>query len=123
MAYTAPKINWVSTDSAAAIDLNRIENNISSLSRGAIPYAVATGSANTYAVTIDPAPSAYTDGLSLAFKINIACTAASTLNVNGKGARGIVDALGNSMVLGWLKANYIYTVTYDSANSRFVITA
>lgn len=81
-----------------------------------IPYAVATGSANTYAVTLSPAPTAYVDGMAICVKINVASTGASTLNVNGLGAKTILDSLGNAITSGGLKAGVPYTLRYNGTN-------
>jgi hypothetical protein len=62
-----------------------------------VPFAAATGSANTYAVTLNPAPSALVDGLAFAVKINMDSTGASTVNVNSLGAKTIKKPNGNNM--------------------------
>ncbi len=81
-----------------------------------ISYAVATGSANTYAVTLNPVPTAYVDGMAICVKINVASTGASTLNVNGLGAKTILDSLGNAITSGGLKAGVPYTLRYNGTN-------
>lgn len=81
-----------------------------------IPYAVTTGTANTYAVTLSPAPTAYADGMALCVKINVASTGASTINVNGLGAKTILDSLGNAITAGGLKASTPYTLRYNGTN-------
>lgn len=84
-------------------------------------YAVATGSANTYAVTLSPAPTAYVDGMAITVKINVASTGTSTLNVNGLGAKSIKDSLGNAITSGGLKANTPYTLRYESTSGSFIV--
>lgn len=86
-----------------------------------IPYKVATGSANIYAVTLSPAPTAYIDGMGVCVKINVASTGASTLNVNGLGAKPIKDSLGNPITSGGLKANTPYTLRYESTSGSFIL--
>ncbi|AYO30264.1 hypothetical protein D2962_06205 [Biomaibacter acetigenes] len=81
-----------------------------------VGYATATGSANTYAVTLNPAPSALVDGLCVAVKINVDNTGASTLNVNGLGAKSIKKPNGNDVSVGNLKAGSIYTLRYNGTN-------
>lgn len=81
-----------------------------------VPYAVASGSANAYAVTLSPAPSAYVEGMALAVKINVQNTGASTLNVNGLGAKSIKKANGNDVAAGNLKAGSIYTLRFNGTN-------
>ena len=78
-----------------------------------IPYAVATGTANTYAVTISPAPGSYVEGLAVAVKINTDNTGASTINVNGLGAKTIKKPNGGDVAAGNLKAGSIYSLRYS----------
>jgi molybdopterin converting factor small subunit len=79
-----------------------------------VPYAVASGSANTYAVTLSPTPTSLVAGMALAVKINVDSTGASTININGLGAKGIKKANGTDVTN--LKANGIYTLRYDGTN-------
>ncbi|AET70756.1 hypothetical protein Desor_5380 [Desulfosporosinus orientis DSM 765] len=79
-----------------------------------VPYAgVTTGAENTYAIAI-PAIAALTTGMAVSVKINVDSTGASTLNWNGKGAKGIKKSNGTDVTN--LKANGIYTLRYDGAN-------
>lgn len=81
-----------------------------------IPYAVATGSANSYAVTITPAPPNYVEGMAIAVKIPVDNTGPSTLNVNGMGPKPIKKPNGNDVSAGNLNAGSIYTLRYNGAN-------
>jgi len=76
-------------------------------------YAAATGLANAYAVTLNPTPAAYIDGMAVAVKINVANTSTSTINVNGLGAKAIKKANGTDVGAGNLRAGGIYTLRYD----------
>ena len=82
-------------------------------------YGVATGSANTYAVTLSPTPAAYVDGMGIVVKIPVTNTGASTINVNGLGAKAIVDGKGSALAAGKLKINAIYSLKYNSAWGTF----
>jgi hypothetical protein len=79
-----------------------------------VPYGVTTGAANTYAVTLSPAPTGYMEGLAVSVKINANATAPSTLNVNGLGAKAIKKSNGTDVTN--LKANGIYTLRYDGTS-------
>ena len=79
-------------------------------------YAVATGSANAYIATLNPALSAYAEGVSLRLKINIANTGASTVNVNGLGAKPILKSNGSAVASGNLKLGSVYTLAYDGTS-------
>jgi hypothetical protein len=102
-----------------AIDFNSKLDNSNYIQT--IPYAVATGSSNTYSVTPSPAPTSYVDGMAVSVKINSTCTGASTLNINGLGSISIKDSLGNAIVSGGLKANIIYTFRYESTSLSFIV--
>lgn len=77
-------------------------------------YGVASGT-NTYTVTIDNTPS-LSIGLRVAVKFTNSNTGASTLNINGLGAKPIVKAGGTALSSGNLKANGVYTLVYDGTN-------
>lgn len=84
--------------------------------KSVIPYVVASGSANTYAVTLSPAPTAYYEGMAVALKINVDNTGASTINLNSLGAKTIKRPNGSDVTAASLKANSIYTVRYNGTN-------
>jgi hypothetical protein len=90
--------------------------NLTSANIGSITYAAATGSANAYTVTLNPAPTSLVEGLCVAVKINVDNTGASTLNVNGLGAKPIKKPNGNDVSVGDLKASNIYTLRYNGTN-------
>ncbi len=79
-------------------------------------YAVATGSANAYAVSLNPVPTAYTEGMAVVVKINTDNTGASSINVNGLGAKAIKKGNGNDVAAGNLKTGSIYTFRYNGTN-------
>ena len=84
-------------------------------------YATASGSANAYSVTLNPAPTAYVDGMAVAVKINTTNTGASTLNVNGLGAKAIKRANGLDVAAGMLKAGSIVTLRYNASTGNFIL--
>ncbi|WP_368292868.1 hypothetical protein [Dehalobacter sp. TBBPA1] len=86
-----------------------------------ISYAVATGSANTYSITLNSAPTSYIDGMAFAVKINVDNTGASTINVNSLGSIPMVNASLVNLSAGDLKANCIYTFRYESSNGKAIL--
>jgi len=79
-----------------------------------IPYGgITTGTVNTYAIAT-PTISTLTAGMAISLKFNINNTVASTLNWNGKGAKGIKKANGTDVTN--LKTTGIYTLRYDGTN-------
>lgn len=83
------------------------------LSKGTFKYAADSGTANTYAVTLDPAPTAYTTGMVVRFKVGNSNSGASTLNVNTLGAKNLLGKNGYTLASGDLKANDIVVAVYD----------
>ena len=79
-------------------------------------YAISTGVANTYLATLNPAPATFGEGLGIVLKIHAANTGPSTLNVNGIGAKPIIDSKGYEIKAGKLLYGRIYSLKYDGAN-------
>ncbi len=86
-----------------------------------IPFAVASGSANSYTVTLNPAPTSYVNGMAVSVAINVDSTGTSTLNVNSLGAIPIKKANGNDATN--LKQNGVYTFRFydNGTNASFIL--
>lgn len=82
-------------------------------------FAVTSGEANNYQVTLNPAPVDYVDGMGIVLAVNISATGPSTLNVNGLGAKPIKKPNGNDAEN--LKANSIYTLRYSASAGNFIL--
>lgn len=110
-------INNLRNETGAAFDMLPTEAH---LKRGTINYAVATGSANTYAVTLPYAPAAYEDGMEIVVKIPIGATntGASTINVNLIGAVSIARRDGSALAGGDLPAGNIVELRYNSTSTK-----
>ena len=78
-------------------------------------YGTTAGSANTYTLTLSPAPT-YVDGLAVSVKINVTNTGASTININSLGAKTIKAPDGADVVAGDLLLNSIYSLRYNGTN-------
>lgn len=83
-------------------------------------YAADTGAANAYAIALTPAVTAYTAGQDFTFKALNANTGASTLNVNGLGAKSIVHPNSTACVSGDILAGQLVTVRYDGTNFQLI---
>ena len=84
-------------------------------------YVVDTGTANTYVCTYSPAITALVDGMILSFRAITANTGASTLNVNGLGAKAIVGAAHSALQGGEIAAGSYCDVKYSSSLTSFVL--
>jgi len=84
--------------------------------RDAVFYGTCAGSANTYAITLTPAPSAYTAGMTILFKPSASNTGASTVNVNSLGARNVKSTFGADPGANEIYASNYALMTYDGTN-------
>ena len=76
----------------------------------AADYAIDTGAADAYVMTLDPVPTAYVTGKTYAFKAVNVNTGASTLNVNGLGAKSIKKSVSTALAAGDIAAGQIVVV-------------
>lgn len=83
-------------------------------------YALTTGSANTYAITLDPVPASYTTGMVVHFKANFSNTGAATLNVNGLGAVTIKRNYDQNLSADDIKSGQMVIVMYDGTNFQML---
>lgn len=95
-----------------------LNNDLHGDATSKIPYVASTGTANTYSITLSPAPTSYFEGMAVSVKINVANTGASTINVNGLGAKSITDILGNPVSVGDLPTGTIVTLRYNGTHFR-----
>ena len=90
-------------------------------------YAVAGGTANALTATISPTPAALTDGLIVALKTTAANTAAVTLNLNGLGAKPVLNQADGALVGGEFAANgdivARYNTSLNAGNGAYVLLA
>jgi len=83
---------------------------------GSLDYAVATGSANAYAISLTPALTAHVPGMPIHFKANFEITGAATLAVNGMTAVSIKRRDGSALAAGDIKNGQIVKVIHDGTN-------
>ena len=95
-----------------------IDAQFKSLNDSRINYAVASGT-NTYTVTISGITS-LVEGLSVKIKFTNANTGASTLNINGLGAKEIRKGNGNALSSGNIKAGQICHLVYTGSNFQLL---
>ena len=84
-------------------------------------YAVDTGAtANTYVVSIDPAPTEYIEGLEIWLKTSSTNTGAATINVNSLGAIDIRRYGLDPLLEGDIPANYFTLLKYSNGFFQIV---
>lgn len=86
---------------------------------GAEIYAATATGNDTYVVTLSPVPTAYANGQTIRFKVDVGNTGAATLNVNGLGPIAITKLFNVALTTGDILANQIVEVTYNSTGPVF----
>lgn len=86
----------------------------------AIRYAEDAGGDDTYEVTLDPAPVEYYEGMLVIFSPTTANTGATTLNVNGLGAKAIKKRHDVDLADGDIEVGQIVAVVYDGTTFQMV---
>lgn len=87
---------------------------------GLIFQATDSGSANTYAIALTPAVTAYVAGQVFHFKAGNASSGASTLNVNALGAKNIKKKNDQDIAAGDIEQNAIVSVIYDGTSFQML---
>lgn len=77
-----------------------------------------TGAANVLVVTLNPVPFAYYVGMTIWTFPNHANTGAATINVNGLGAKNILQLNAAPLVANMLFTGSLYELVFDGTNFR-----
>jgi len=80
---------------------------------GAAIYDADVGGDDTYIATLDPAPSAYTNGMTFRLKPTTANTGAATVNINALGVKDIKKNVSDALETGDIKAGQIILLVYN----------
>lgn len=88
---------------------------------GSVQWVDDTGTANTCVVTMNYPRTAYADGMYVVFRVNVTNTGATTLNVDGLGAKAIRNIDGSALSASTLVAGRIAEVRYDDDNGYFIL--
>ncbi len=99
--------------SAGGIQPAEVQNSV-------YTYAEDAQASDSYAITLSPAPSAYTTGQMFLFKANTANTGASSLNVNGLGPITIKKHKGEDLANNDIKEDSVVSVVYDGTNFQMI---
>lgn len=96
--------------------------NIADINARVGDYAADTGAMDAYVVALPNAPASYTEGMKVRFKPAKTNSGASTINVNGLGAKNIVLPSGASLTgsPAEIRAGTIVEVAYDGAQFRLI---
>jgi hypothetical protein len=86
---------------------------------GAANLGTDSGAANAYVVTASTQIVSLFDGLTIRFKASASNTGASTINVNGLGAKSIVRPTGSALAAGDVLSGQFAEVAYSSTNDNW----
>lgn len=101
--------------------VNQYENAAQSAEAiSSLLYAADGGSTDAYVVSLDPAPTAYSEGMTIVFKANTANTGAATLNVNSLGEKTIKKLHDQDLTTNDIEAGQIVMVVYDGTNFQLL---
>jgi hypothetical protein len=102
---------------AAVSSAGKISTSGGATINGAFNYGVdGAGGGNSFAITLNPAPTSYIAGQMVIFKAGNNNTASCTMNVNGLGARTILLSTGGTLASGDITSGGVYILVYDGTN-------
>lgn len=93
------------------------------IQQAAMNFAVAGGSANALTLTVYPVPPGYAQPMNLRFRATSTNTGATTIDVNGLGAKNIYKWSSGSLVAlsgGDLRSGGIYEISYDGTQFQLM---
>lgn len=90
---------------------------------GAENFAADTGTANSMAAALDPAPSALTNGMTVRIQAAAANTGPTTLNLNTLGAKAILGSDGTALAGGEIVTGKIVTLVWNAGANSWYLSA
>lgn len=102
---------------SGTIDVAKTTN----VQNGSILYATASGN-NVLNLTLSPAPTAYTPGMIINFKVVANNTGSVSVNLNGLGAKQLFKNVVESLEANDLVTNQMTAIIYDGFNFQFLAT-
>lgn len=111
------QINNIATEISTGFD--KLPTEIQ-LKEGRTRYAVDTGAADAYVVTLPYVPT-LTDGFAASFRATNANAGASTVNYNGTGDKALHGADGSALVLGAIGVDQVVSTVYVSNSDTYQI--
>lgn len=85
-------------------------------------YGVDVGTSNAYKITPTDAPTAYTDGMEVAFRASSTNTGAATFAIGSLTAKPIKMEFNQALPASYIQSGQIVELRYDASNDWFQIT-
>jgi len=121
-ATLARSTNVNDLDAAVDAAFDKLPTELN-LKRGTTNYAVDTGTADAYLVSLPYTPSEYIDGLHVRMRPLNTNTGASTINVNSLGVKSIRLIDSSVLTAGDITAGGAVDLTYSTATGYFHVAA
>jgi len=83
-------------------------------------FAADAEASDTYVITLDPAPAAYVNGMTIRFTANTANTGACTVNVNALGAKSLKVLHDRDPGNGYIESGSVVVAEYDGTNFQMI---
>ena len=83
-------------------------------------FAADGESSDTYVITLDPAPTAYSTGMMIVFSATTLNTGACTINVNSLGAKPLKSLNNQDPANSYIEAGSIVLLCYDGTNFQIL---
>jgi hypothetical protein len=93
--------------------------NVTNAQNGSLNYATATGT-NNYNLTLTPAISQYTTGMTVNFKVPNSNTGHVTINMNNLGAKPLFKNVTDTLVSNDLLQNKMLNIIYDGQKFQLI---
>lgn len=111
------------TDPADIADINtnmdKIDTELAQMAKDYVrspAYGKTAGTATAYTLTLNPAPTAYVDGMNITIVPHVDCGANPTLKINSLTALTILRQDGTALKAGDMKANKPYSLVRVGSN-------
>ena len=110
-------------DNDSRVPTQTERNYLSGIVPTAVPYSVATGTANAFTATVASAISSLASGTSLHFLVPVTNATGLSLNINSLGAKNVKKNVNSTLASGDLLAGQVADVVYDGTNFQLISPA
>lgn len=114
---------WGGNDTSIALGGSNVFVTQTGFQKNAENYALSTGSSTAYVVTLSPAPVSLSTGQVVSFKAHTSSGTASTLNVNGLGAKSLVKMTStgtSTLAIGDLGTSMVVVSEYNGNEFQII---
>jgi len=114
------RFNISGTEKAQIDGSGNLDLKSMSVTAAKINFAADAEASDTYVITLDPAPTAYTTGMMITFTANTANTGACTVNVNSLGAKSLKSLHDQDPANDYIESGSVVVAVYDGTNFQII---